>query len=43
MFSEYEEDEARGFGDFEYNLPESIQNQLDEGWPGIFYRKILRI
>ncbi|WP_159429964.1 transposase [Halarsenatibacter silvermanii] len=42
MFSEYEEDETRGFGDFEYNLPESKQDQLNEGWPGIFYRKIFK-
>ena len=42
MFSEYEEDESRGFGDFDYNLPESRQNQLEQGWPGIFYEKIFK-
>jgi len=40
MYEEYEEDDRRGFGDFEHNLPQSKQDHLDEGWPGIFYRKI---
>ena len=42
MYEEYEEDEERGFGDFEYNLPQSMMKQLNEGWPGIFYRNIFK-
>jgi len=36
MFKPYEEDESVAFGDFDVNLPKSIVEELDQGWPGKF-------
>ncbi|TDO89394.1 transposase-like protein DUF772 [Halanaerobium saccharolyticum] len=36
MFKPFEEDENVAFGDFDFNLPQSLVEELEQGWAGKF-------
>lgn len=36
MFEPFEEEEQLGFGNFDFNLPDNLQEQLNNGWAGKF-------
>jgi hypothetical protein len=40
MFEPFEEKIQRGFGDFDYNLPDNLKEQLNKGWAGKFYEHV---
>jgi len=40
MFEPFEEEKQRSFGDFEHNLPDNLKEQLNQGWPGKFYKHV---
>src|SRR6056297_1603647 len=40
MFEPFEEDKQVGFGDFDFNLPDNLKEQLNNGWPTKFYEHV---
>jgi len=40
MFEPFDEEKQVGFGDFDFNLPDNLKEQLNEGWPGKFYEHV---
>jgi len=40
MFEPFEEDKQVGFGDFDFNLPDDLKEQLNNGWPAQFYEHV---
>jgi len=40
MFKPFEEDENVAFGDFDFNLPQSLVEELNQGWAGKFKKHI---
>jgi len=40
MFKPFEEDENVAFGDFDFNLPQSLVEELEQGWAGKFKNHI---
>lgn len=40
MFEPFEEDKQVGFGDFDFNLPDNLKEQLNNGWPAQFYEHV---
>ena len=42
MFKPFEEDENVAFGDFDFNLPQSLVEELEQGWAGKFIKIFFR-
>jgi len=40
MFEPFDEEKQNGFGDFDFNLPDNLKEQLNKGWPGKFYEHV---
>jgi len=40
MFEPFEEDKQVSFGDFDFNLPDNLKEQLNNGWPAQFYEHV---
>lgn len=40
MFEPFDEEKQVGFGDFDFNLPDNLKEQLNKGWPGKFYEHV---
>src|SRR6056297_797388 len=40
MFEPFEEDKQVGFGNFDFNLPDNLKEQLNNGWPAKFYEHV---